>query len=158
MKSCNSTWQYINLLLFYDLSSFVRLEIEPQTVLLQCITHLSTGPTRWNVWWIKMLLHKWIHYKPWCQGTIVALFLGVFVLKFHTGDVAISGPMSCSITFNNLSFAHRFLKAYNQRNYTYNYVWYIVWFNCSFVCHIPDIQLLDKARRIKREKKECGSI
>lgn len=56
-----------------------------------------------------------LNYSPWCQGTIVALFFGVFVLRFHTGDVAMSGPISCSMTFNNLSFAHRSRKAWNQK-------------------------------------------
>ena len=30
---------------------------------------------------------------PWCQGTVVASFCGVLVLRFHTGCPAISGPI-----------------------------------------------------------------
>lgn len=73
---------------------------------------------------------SFLNYSPWCQGTIVALFFGVFVLRFHTGDVAMSGPISCSMTFNNLSFAHRSRKAWNQKTnpwISHPQVSYFIW-------------------------------
>lgn len=75
-----------------------------------------------------------LNYSPWCQGTIVALFFGVFVLRFHTGDVAMSGPISCSMTFNNLSFAHRSRKAWNQKTnpwISHPQVSFFIWLNSS---------------------------
>ena len=53
---------------------------------------------------------------PWCQGISVATLFGVFVLRFHTGCPAISGPINCSIMFKSLGFDHSFWKAW-QKNF-----------------------------------------
>lgn len=52
---------------------------------------------------------------PWCQGTVVASFWGVFVRRFHTGWPIMSGPINCSTTFRSLSFDHTSLKAFKAQ-------------------------------------------
>jgi len=49
---------------------------------------------------------------PWCHGMLTAVLLGVFVLRFHTGWPAMSGPINCSTTFNNRSLLQRFWNAF----------------------------------------------
>ena len=62
------------------------------------------------------VLNLWYRCRlPWCHGTVVTSFLGTLVLRFHDGFPAMSGPISCSITFSKRSLPHSVLKAWKGK-------------------------------------------
>ena len=78
-----------------------------------CFLEFSVG-VRAFVKGISQISSFFFQYQPWCHGTSVCSWPGVFGRRFHTGLADISGPTSCSTALRSLSFAHRSLNAYKQ--------------------------------------------